>query len=161
MVFDEINDFGKMNHWSPWKEIDPDMKTVVSGTKGQPGYKYSWGSENKKIGNGSIARTHTEENKILVSDLIFEDFDMKSKVTWMFDQTPEGVKVTWQNTGDIGFLFRIPITLMDMESMMAPDHEKGLKMLKDYCETEIRQLTDEAAAAAMLPATSGDSIVVK
>lgn len=145
LVFDEINDFEKMDHWSPWKQYDPAMKTITSGIKGQPGYKFSWSSTKENVGNGFITRTGTEENRLLVNDLTFEDWDMKSKVKWMFEQTPKGVKVTWNNSGEIGYLFRIPVSLMDMEAIMAPDHEKGLMLLKKYCEEKA------AADSAFVP----------
>jgi Polyketide cyclase / dehydrase and lipid transport len=134
LVFAQVNDFTLMDNWSPWLEYDPSMKKTYSGTVGQPGYSFSWESPHEKVGHGSLTRVTTEQDKAIINNLYFADFDNKSKDNWRFEQTIEGVKVSWFNTGEVPFIWRIPMTLMNMEKMMAPDFEKGLRKLKAYCE---------------------------
>lgn len=155
IVFAEANDFANMDHWSPWKDYDPAMKKNIEGIVGSPGYKLSWSSENENVGHGSLTRVTTETNKAITNDLAFEDFNMKSKDNWLFEQTQEGVKITWGNSGEIGYLWRIPMKMMNMEKMMAPDFEKGLSRIKEYCEAKINE------AASMQPVAPADSADVK
>jgi len=146
-VFAEVNDFSNMDHWSPWKDYDPDMKPTIEGNPGEPGYKYSWSSDHKNVGHGSLTRVHSVENKSIENELFFEDFNMKSKVHFLLDETADGVKVTWQNSGDIALPLRIPMAAMNMEKQMSPDLEKGLARMKKYCEDQAAQEAALAAAA--------------
>src|SRR5262245_26202910 len=43
------------NHekWSQWKELDPNMTNVITGTDGQVGAKATWKSDHKMVGSGS------------------------------------------------------------------------------------------------------------
>ena len=133
-VFEEINDFNNMQHWSPWIEYDPNIQIKVEGIIGEPGYKYSWRSDNDKVGKGSLTRKHTEANKSVSNDLFFEDFKMHSNVDLTLEETVEGTKVTWTNSGILPFMMR-PMCAK-MERVMAPDLEKGLQRLKNYSEAK-------------------------
>lgn len=146
-VFDEVNNYANMEHWSPWKDYDPNMETIIEGNVGEPGYKFSWSSKVEQVGNGSLTRKVTETNKRIEDELFFADFNMKATAYWNFEQTASGVLVNWGNKGDIGFIWRIPMSIMNMEKQMSPDLEKGLSRLKEYCETNARAAEAEAAAA--------------
>ncbi len=139
-VFEEVNDFNNMQHWSPWKEYDPNMILSIEGKINDPVYKYSWKSENDKVGHGSLTRKITEANKKISNDLLFDEFNMHSNVDWTFEQTPEGTRATWINSGMMPFLMR-PLS-GKMESMMAPDMEKGLNLLKEYCEAKPKPMAN-------------------
>ena len=133
-VFSQVNDFNKMQNWSPWRDYDPGMTITVEGEIGKAGYKYSWNSSNKEVGSGSLTRVNTQNERMISNELNFVDYQMKSLNVWTFEQMPEGVKVTWGNEGDIPFLGRIFFVMMDPDKMMGPDFEKGLERLKSYCE---------------------------
>ena len=134
VVFDEVNDFNNLEHWSPWKELDPAMMTKVDGKPADAIYKYTWSSKNDKVGHGSLTRKHAEQDKFVSNELLLEDFNMHSNVDWTFETTPEGTKATWTNSGTLPFFTRIMAG--KLESMMAPDLEKGLQLLKVYCEAK-------------------------
>ena len=155
-IFSEVDDYSNMEHWSPWKDYDPDAQIKIEGSVGQPGYKYSWSSKVEQVGNGSLTRKVTEQNKRIEDELFFADFDMKSTTYWNFEQTAAGVQVNWGNKGDIDFMWRIPMSIMNMEKQMAPDFEKGLSRLKEYCETNARAAEAEAVASMDM---SSDSTV--
>lgn len=147
-VFEEVNDFSNMQHWSPWKDYDPNMLTKIEGNLNESGYRYSWKSENDKVGNGSLTRKITEAKKNISNDLLFEDFNMHSSVDWKFEPTAEGTKVTWMNSGTLPFIMR-PMS-GKMESMMAPDLEKGLKLLKEYCEAKPKPVVNDIKIEAVI-----------
>ena len=151
-VFAEVNDFSKMEHWSPWKDYDPNAKTTVEGNMGEPGYKFSWSSDNKNVGHGSLTRMTTEQNKSITNELYFEDFKMKSTNYWNFENAAGGIKVTWGDRGELPFLFRCMGPMM--EKGMAPDFEKGLNRMKEYCETKLPADTAASTAVAMPTDTS-------
>lgn len=132
VVFEQINDFNKWNAWSPWMEKDPNAKVTISGTIDQPGYMFQWSSENKEVGHGSLTRTQIIPNKLLESDLKFEDMNMTSKAYFQFEEVPEGTKVIWGDKGDLPFFMRIMSPMMD--GMMGKDFEKGLAKIKAVSE---------------------------
>ena len=134
-VFEQINDFNNMQHWSPWLDYDPFMKTNIEGNPGQSGYTYSWDSRSKKLGKGSLTRISAETDKYIHNMLILEDYGMTSKEEWFLKNTGSKVELTWANSGKISFAFRIPASLMSMEKMIAPDFDKGLKRIREYCES--------------------------
>jgi hypothetical protein len=147
-VFAEVNDFSNMDHWSPWKDYDPNAKATVEGMTDEPGYKYSWSSENKNVGNGSLTRITTDQNKSITNELYFADFKMKSTNYWNFENTDEGIKVTWGDKGELPFLFRFIGPMM--EKGMTPDFEKGLNRMKEYCEakSQVETLIKEPVSTA-------------
>jgi len=136
VVFEAVNDYGQMKHWSPWTDYDKKMKTSIDGRAGMAGYKYSWTSANKKIGEGSITRLVTDHNHCIVNALRLDHYGMNSIEEWRLEEMPGGVKLTWINTGNISFAFRIPVYLVSMEKMVAPDFERGLFRIKNYCENQ-------------------------
>lgn len=134
MVFEEVNNFNNMQHWSPWKDYDPDMMTKVEGKPGDTIYKYVWSSKMDKVGHGSLTRKQVEKDKTVSNDLLFADYNMHSAVDWSFETMPEGIKAIWTNSGTLPFFTRIMGS--KLESLMAPDIEKGLQLLKIYCEAQ-------------------------
>src|SRR4051812_35455009 len=54
MVKKHVSDY-KFFHdkWSPWTELDPNMKTTYTGNPGEVGHKYEW-SGNKDVRSGSM-----------------------------------------------------------------------------------------------------------
>ena len=66
-VQSQIVDFEKFVEWSPWSELDPDMKKEFSGTQGEVGAVYNWtGSEEKinEIGEGSQTVTYISKDSV-------------------------------------------------------------------------------------------------
>ena len=137
-VFEEVSDFNYNQRWSPWKEYDPAMQITIDGKPGEAGYKYRWRSANEKIGHGTLTRIKTEPDKAISNKLVFEDFNMEGYVDWTFETLAEGTKATWTNSGELPFVMRAMSG--KMEKMMAPDLEKGLQLLKIYCESKPAQI---------------------
>ena len=51
-----INDFHEWTAWSPWEDIDPDLKRDYTGPDQGVGARYAW-SGNRKAGEGSMEIT--------------------------------------------------------------------------------------------------------
>jgi len=41
-VYEEIADFHNWTHWSPWEELDPDLRRTYSGSEAGKGAAYAW-----------------------------------------------------------------------------------------------------------------------
>ena len=55
-VYEEIADFHNWTHWSPWEDLDPDLKRTYSGAESGKGAAYAW-TGNRKAGQGGMEIT--------------------------------------------------------------------------------------------------------
>jgi len=110
--------------WSPWTELDPNMKVEFTGEKGKPGSGYNWVSDKDDVGKGSMTLERITTDSI-VQTLRFEGMG-ESKVYFLLKSKGEETEVTWGMTFDIGFFGRAPMLFMNMDKMLGDDYEKGL-----------------------------------
>jgi len=52
-VHELINDFHDGRQWSPWEDVDPDLRRDYSGAESGVGAKYAW-EGNRKAGKGNM-----------------------------------------------------------------------------------------------------------
>src|SRR6185503_15757600 len=52
-VFALVDDFRNWRSWSPWEELDPEMKRTYSGVQSGRGAVYEWAG-NGKVGSGRM-----------------------------------------------------------------------------------------------------------
>jgi effector-binding domain-containing protein len=135
VVFNNVSHYAEFPKWSPWQELDPNMKTNLEGTDGTVGAKYSW-EGNDKVGSGSMTIAKLEPGKTVEHNLEFlKPFKSSSYTYVTIEPADGGQKVTWGMKGESGFVSRIFMTLMGgMDKMVGSDYEKGLKKLKALSE---------------------------
>ena len=144
VVFGVVSDFGQFNNYSPWHEMDPEAKTMISGNKDEKGYTYAWDGE--KTGKGSMTLLESNPNNMLTQDLFFADYDAHSLITWTFEQTPEGVKTTWaMASGETSNPLMRFMNAM-MKGGLGDQFDQGLTKLKDYCEKMPASTMEDATA---------------
>lgn len=134
VVWEQISKWQNFENWSPWEKRDSNMVKKIEGIDGEVGAKYSWKSETE--GNGSQTILLCKPMIYRESDLRFEDWDMVSNTSMELKQVSGGVQVTWRMWGDNNFLGRVMSVFMNMEKMVGPDYEAGLKNLKAVCESK-------------------------
>jgi effector-binding domain-containing protein len=120
--------------WSPWTRRDPNMKTTYAGVCCEPGSSYSWESEKDSVGKGIM----TFNKFIADSVLMTLNFDNTgdTKVYYITKANDSGtISVNWGMVFDIGFFGRAPMLFMNMDKMIGPDYEAGLKTLKTVIES--------------------------
>ncbi|MGE0566685.1 MAG: SRPBCC family protein [Bacteroidia bacterium] len=120
--------------WSPWTKRDPNMKTTYTGNPGEPGHFFKWESEKDSVGSGSMTFDGIKGDTINAT-LRFDGMG-DSKVYYITTEAEGGVKVIWGMMFDIGFFGRAPMLFMDMDKMVGPDYEEGLKNLKQVMESQ-------------------------
>ena len=50
-VYEQIVDFHNWTNWSPWEDLDPELKRTYSGSESGKGAAYAW-TGNRKVGQG-------------------------------------------------------------------------------------------------------------
>lgn len=133
-VWPAVSSLGAMDKWSPWNELDPNMKKTIEGTDGQVGAVSRW-EGNKDVGKGeqridSIARYSLVRTRLK----FMEPWQSESDALIELSTDGDGTKVTWAMEGEHTFGSRLMGRFMDMDAMLGKDFEKGLGMLKAQVE---------------------------
>lgn len=133
-VYDLVADFHNWPSWSPWEDLDPQLKRTYSGAESGTGALYAW-SGNRKAGKGRMEITEATQPSRVQIDLEFEKPWKARNDTW-FTIEPEGTgsHVTWSMTGQKTFMTKVMGLFKSMDSFIGSDFEKGLARLKTATE---------------------------
>lgn len=133
-IFPHVANLKAFNAWSPWADLDPDMKVEFSGAEDGVGQVMTWDSE-KDMGSGSMKVVESVASEKLVTAL---DFGQMGAATARFDLAPEagGTKVTWSMASELG---NNPIARWFgpmIKSDVIEQYDKGLARLRVVAEGE-------------------------
>ena len=133
-VFGHLSSLQKFSEWSPWSDIDPDMKVTFSGPETGIGNTMSWSSEDPKVGQGTQVITVFVENERVGTALDFGEMG-QGHADFLISEKEGGTAVEWNFKTDLGMN---PIArwmgLMISETVGA-DYERGLQRLKEVAES--------------------------
>ena len=134
-VFARVGNLENWDDFSPWAELDPDMKKTYAGEPGAVGSTYHW-TGNRKVGEGNMTITDTTPNERVVLDLKFiKPFKSESVTELDLSPSGDGTTVTWRMTGANTFMVKVMSLFgKSMDKMVGPDFEKGLAKLKAVTE---------------------------
>ncbi len=134
-VHPHINDFRKWEAWSPWAKLDPEMNTTITGPASGVGAHYEW-QGNNDVGKGNMTIIESRPGENVKIDLQFtEPFTAASITEFNLQPADDGTNVTWTTSGKNGFLAKAMCLVIDMDTMMGPDFERGLNQLKSTVES--------------------------
>jgi hypothetical protein len=135
VVYERIVNLHQWESWSPWEGIDPAMTKSFAGPDSGVGSSYAW-KGNRKVGEGKMVITDTEEPSRVTLDLEFlKPFKSRSETVFRLDPREGSTEVTWSMTGDHNFLSRVMSVFVSMDKMVGKDFEKGLAQLKGDVES--------------------------
>lgn len=133
-IYVHMIDLRKMEVWSPWERMDPNMTKSYSGAESGVGSRYTW-SGNRQVGEGSMEITAAKENERVDMDLTFvRPFKAENKVRMTLEPQGGGTHVTWAMTGAKTLMTKVMGIFKSMDAMVGPDFEKGLASLKGVVE---------------------------
>src|SRR5262245_21889232 len=122
-VYDLVVDFHRWPQWSPWEELDPDMRRTHSGSGSGVGAVYEW-SGNKKAGQGGMEITETvPAGKIGVKLDFVKPFKSSNVTTFTFAPDGDGTRVLWSMTGPRPFLMKVFGFAFNMDKLVGKDFE--------------------------------------
>lgn len=131
-----VHDFHEWPRWSPWEDIDPDMRRTYSGPDAGPGAGYAW-EGNRKAGKGSMTVTGDTPQQVDIDLRFDKPFPADNRIELVMTPRGEGVTdVEWRMHGELSGFTRIFSLVKSMDSLIGPDFEKGLARLKRAAETE-------------------------
>ena len=133
-VWEQVSTFSAMDKWSPWNEMDPNMKKTLDGTDGTVGAVSRW-EGNKDVGKGEQRIDSLVPNALVKTRLKFiEPWEAENDALVELASDGDGTKVTWAMEGKNTFMSKVMSKFMDMDAMLGKDFEKGLGKLKTIAE---------------------------
>lgn len=133
-VFKSLCSLQEQQIWSPWANMDPNMKIEYKGTEGEVGSSSHW-IGNKEVGEGEQEVLKIEPNSYIETELRFlKPFKSTSIGFLKVQKKDEGTEVTWGFKGENKFPVTIMMVFMDMDKTIGKDFEKGLEKFKAYIE---------------------------
>jgi len=144
-VFAIVGDLRRFNEFSPWADIDPDIKYTFEGTESGVGQQMNWVSVNEEVGSGSQTITRYEPPTFVETQL---DFGMRGRPVASFDLVPSttGTEVTWSFKTDLDGIPAKWFGLL-LDRRIGADYEKGLSKLKTLAEAPAPALPEPAVPA--------------
>jgi effector-binding domain-containing protein len=131
VVFEQVRLFKNFKNWSPWHVYDPNMKTTITGTDGEPGAVYSW-SGNDDVGTGVQTLKSVAPGRV--------EFEVKhsewgdSPAYFILEEKGSKTNVTWAMDMYVPFPWNAFSMLTDVNAFVGKDFENGLLNIKKVCE---------------------------
>jgi hypothetical protein len=133
-IFPLINDLKQWQKWSPYEDIDPNLKRDYRGAGSGEGAAYAW-EGNGKVGAGRMQITKaTYPQKIDIALEFFRPFKGNNRAEFTLQPTGGQTEVTWTLIGGNSFMCKVMGLFMNMDKMIGGHHEKGLLRLKQVVE---------------------------
>lgn len=133
-AFARVNDLHAWGAWSPYEQKDPQMKRTWDGSPSGTGAVYAWAG-NGEVGEGRMTIVQSDApSRIAIKLEFFRPFAATNTATFTFVPTPEGTRVTWAMDGRKNFVAKALHLVMNMDTMVGGDFEKGLVALKTLAE---------------------------
>ena len=134
-IFPLVGELRNWPEWSPWNEMDPDMRITYGSRTTGVGGGYHWVGETAGAGKLSILKFDPPTD--ITFEMLFKGWEDSPSYA-SFHLSPEGnsTQVTWSFSGEFqgnpikryfGLLF---------EKMVGENYEKGLVNLKGLAEKE-------------------------
>lgn len=136
LVYDLVNTLKNWELWSPWHDLDPNMKLTYEGPASGVGASYSWSSKQDNVGSGKL--TITAATETIIDNSI--DFGDQGTGFSRYTFTPEGdgVKVSWSMKSDMGNFPLIWYFTGVFSDMVAKDFERGLGNLSRVADSLVK-----------------------
>ncbi len=140
IVVEQVVKFENFIKWSPWSDLDPNMTYEITGIDGEVGSVYSW-SGNDSVGTGSLTTISVTGNRIEQKLDFTAPWEAHDLTYYEFEETPDGIEVTWGMDGNLDRPMNLMGLFMSMEDMIGPEYEKGLQNLKNQVASFISSHT--------------------
>jgi uncharacterized protein YndB with AHSA1/START domain len=129
-VYALLVDFHRWREWSPWEDLDPNLRRTYSGPDAGTGAVYEW-SGNRKAGAGRMEIIDAvEPSKVHIALQFLKPFRSSNTTTFELVERDGATNVTWRMVGPKTFMTRVMGIFTSMDKVVGKDFEKGLERLK-------------------------------
>jgi hypothetical protein len=133
-IFPFVNDYHNWPAWSPYENLDPNMKRTFAGAPSGKGAVYEW-EGNRDAGKGRMEITDSVPNSEVSIKLDFAA-PMEGHDQVQFTLRPNGnaTDVTWAMSGPLTYPGRVMTIFVSMDKLIGKDFDAGLANLKKVAE---------------------------
>jgi hypothetical protein len=143
-IFPHVNDLSKWRAWSPWENLDPDLKRTYEGPASGERASYAWVG-NSQVGEGRMTITDSQASERVRIRLEFiKPFKATNQSEFTFEPTGDRTAVAWSMTGKHTFMGKAMCLVMNMDKMIGKNFEDGLAKLKNVSEADAQAATSRA-----------------
>jgi uncharacterized protein YndB with AHSA1/START domain len=133
-IFAQIDDFRAWRAWSPYENLDPNLKRTYGGAARGQGAIYEWAGDNKAgAGRMEIVQA-TAPAKVVINLDFSKPFVAHNLAEFTLEPADQGTKVTWAMSGPSPFISKAFGLFISMDALVGKDFEKGLASLKTVVE---------------------------
>ncbi len=133
-IFPHINDFHRWSNWSPWENLDPDMKRNYGGPNPGVGSSYAWAGNNK-VGAGRMEIIAAEApRRIMIKLDVARPIGGHNTAEFTLTGKGEFTEVTWAMSGASPYAAKLMGLFVSMDHLVGKDFETGLANLKTVVE---------------------------
>jgi hypothetical protein len=132
-----INDFHQWPKWSPWANLDPNMKVTYSGAASGVGSAYDW-EGNSKVGKGRMEITGISPMQTTLKLDFLKPFEGHNTAEFILEpQGTAATRVTWAMNGPNAFFpGKVMSVFGAMDKLVGKDFAAGLDNLKSVAEKQ-------------------------
>ena len=124
-----LRELPRWSEWSPWEGLDPAMAREYTGTPGEVGSTYAW-EGNRKAGAGSMRIESVDADGVGIHLEFSRPFRSSNELRFALRPEDGGTRVVWRMETPRTFMSRF----FNMEKLIGPDFERGLKQLRQVAE---------------------------
>ena len=133
-IFAVINDFHRWPDWSPWEQLDPDMKRTQGGAASGKGATYAW-EGNSKAGAGRMEIIEsTPASKVAIQLDFIKPFEGHNITEFVLVPQGDATNLSWTMHGPTPYVSKLMQVFVSMDSLIGKDFEAGLANLKALAE---------------------------
>ncbi len=128
-----ISDFHNWPQWSPWENLDPNMKRTFSGAPQDLGAVYAWEGD-KNVGAGRMEVVSLTPTSVGIKLDFLSPQEASSVTDFTLEPKGDSTTVRWTMSGDTNFMAKMMTVFVSMDSMIGPAFESGLAKMKTAAE---------------------------
>jgi len=136
-VYNYLKNLENQQDYGYWQQIDPNAKYTLAGTDGTVGAIVSWVSDHDSVGVGEQEIIKLTEGERIDLALRFKKPDeMNSTAFFTTTGDETTTNVAWGIDFEVPYPFNTFMLMADMDGMLGPQLDYGLKHAKDILEKE-------------------------
>jgi hypothetical protein len=124
-----IVDLRRWQAWSPWEDLDPELRRTYGGPDQGVGAWYEW-EGNRKAGKGRMEIIEADATTVRFDLRFLKPFKSHSNMAFELQPEGDGTSVTWTLVGPNTGMSRVMGWFTSMDKLIGPDFEKGLSQLR-------------------------------
>ncbi|MBI9069055.1 MAG: SRPBCC family protein [Salinivirgaceae bacterium] len=133
MIYDQVDNLHLWEKWSPWHKIDSNMKITYNNSGIGKEASYTWKSDHKSVGNGTLTITDAKPFEFIDTEMDFGE-QGKGSARFKFEESENGIIVTWNMHSDIGNNPLMRWMGLLMKKSIKDAYDRGLADIDAECQ---------------------------